>query len=312
MTAHETQTEDVRDRGLPTEFPPAEKSYALYENVDYQDHWRDRGHQRQDALERHILAEMLPARGRRILDLGGGYGRLAPVYLDRFEQSVLYDGSLSLLRDARKTLRDRVVTVAGDVGRLPFRAGAFDCVLSIRVLQHVHELEGALAELRRVMAGGGSVVFSYHNKRNANRVLRYYETRNHGNPFKLESEEIGPTLVTHHPDRVATIMSETGFSEPVYEGTVVNPLASMTERLGAGRPSGAAWAPLLGKAKLAPWLIGRAEALGETRLLEASAVSDLFACPVCHEAVFASAGGYECPECGRAYPVSDGIADFRV
>ena len=304
---------DTRDKGLPDAVPPPDKAYSLYEGVDYHEHWEDSGHVRQDALERHILAEMLPASGRRIIDLGGGYGRLAPSYLERFEQAVLYDGSLSLLRSARDTLGDRVVLVAGDVGRLPFSAACFDCVLTIRVLQHVHDLPGALSEIRRVTAGDGTLVFSYHNKSNANRILHYLETRKTGSPFSLESAEIGPALISHHPTRVASLLQDARFSEPEYRGTVVvNSLASITERFGRRVPAGARWAPFMGRFRIAPWLIGRSAAEGSEELRTADSIDDLFLCPICHGDLDRSDEGYECAACRRRYPVDDGIVDFRL
>ena len=313
MMAHDASSKDTRDKGLPEKFPPPEKSYSLYEDVEYQEHWEDSGHIRQDALERHIISDMLPVSGRRIIDVGGGYGRLAPVYLERFNQAVLYDGSLSLLRSARDTLGDRAVLVAGDVGRLPFKPASFDCVLTIRVLQHVHDLPGTLEEMRRVTAGDGSLVFSYHNKRNANRILHYLGTRKTGDPFSPESAEIGPTLISHHPAQVATLLHDARFSAPDYRGTVVvNSLARITEAFGRKAPAGATWAPLMGKFWLAPWLIGRSVAEGAEDLQAADSIEGLFQCPICHGDLVRSDQGYECPACRRSYPIEDGIADFRL
>jgi ubiquinone/menaquinone biosynthesis C-methylase UbiE len=304
---------DTRDKGLPDKFPPSEKSYSLYEGVRYQEHWEDRSHARQDALEQYIISGLLPASGRRIIDLGCGYGRLAPTYLDRFDQAVLYDGSLSLLRDARDTLGDRALLVAGDVGRLPFKAASFDCVLTIRVLQHVHDLAGTLEEMRRITAGNGTVVFSYHNKRNARRILRYFDTRKRGNPFSLESAEIDPTLISHHPRRIEAIMHAAGFSAPEYRGTVVvDSLASITERFEPRVPAGARWAPFMGRFWLAPWLIGRSYATADADPEPAGRTDDLFQCPSCQGDVVRQGPGFECPACHRTYPVEDGIYDFRL
>lgn len=302
-----------RDKGLPVRFPPSGKDYSLYEGIRYQEHWEDPAEIRQDALERYIISDMLPASGRRIIDLGAGYGRLAPVYLERFDQAVLYDGSMSLLRDARDDLGTRALLVAGDLSRLPFKAASFDCVLTIRVLQHVRDLPGAFGEMRRVVEGNGSVVFSYHNKRNARRVIRYFDTRKSGNPFSLESAEIGPTLISHHPRRVDALMREAGFTTPEYKGTVVvGPLANITDRLGHQAPAGARWASLMGRLRLAPWLIGRSFAEGSADAREVDSTDDLFECPNCHADLRSLDQAYECPGCHRRYPIDDGIVDFRL
>jgi len=299
-------------KALPDRFPPAEKSYALYENIEYQEFWEEPGLSRQDALERHIISGLLPVSGRRIIDLGGGYGRLAPCYINRFDQAVLCDGSLSLLRDAREALGSRALLVAADIAQLPFRTASFDCVLTIRVLQHMSDLQGTLKEVRRIIAAGGRLVFSYHNKRNANRVIRHSADRGNSSPYSLEPVEVWPTLISRHPDQVGTFLREARFSDPEYRGTVVvDSLANITDRFGRRTPAGARWAPFMGRFRLAPWLIGKSVAQGGDDLEAGDSIDDLFECPVCRGGLTRSGRGFECAACRRDYPIEDGIVDFR-
>lgn len=300
-------------RGLPKDFSVAEKSCSLYEDIEYEQYWDDPAQARQDALEKRLISEMLPARGRRIIDVGCGYGRLAPVYIDRFDSVVLYDGSMSLLRHAREDIGERAVLVAGDAMNLPFRAASFDTLLTIRVLQHMTDLGGAIREMRRVLPRGGSFVFSYHNKRNARRVLAYPKTRQTADPFSLESAEVSPTLISHHPTRVAALLGDAGFTDAEYRGAVVvNGLAQLTEKFGRTEPSGLAWASFTGRHALAPWLVGRASAVGGGELAPGDSVEALFECPDCRGNVARSDESYRCGACGRSYPIVDGIADFRL
>ena len=300
-------------RGLPEGFPPAERSYSLYEGVEYQGFWDDPRLRRQDMLEQHIVSEMLPASGRRILDLGAGYGRLAPCYVDRFDQVILCDGSLSLLRDARAALGNRATLVAADLGRLPFKAASFDCVLTIRVLQHVHELTDTLAGVRRILGGDGRLVFSYHNKRNAKDILRNLVARGDASPFSLQSTEPMPTLISRHPTTVEATLADVGFSPPDYQGTAfVHALAGITERFGSQTPAGARVAPFMGRHRLAPWLIGKSFAQGPDPLRQAHSIDDLLQCPACAGNLDRSIDSLSCSVCRRGYPIDDGILDFRL
>ncbi|PKQ15526.1 MAG: hypothetical protein CVT67_08900 [Actinobacteria bacterium HGW-Actinobacteria-7] len=300
-------------KSLPDKFPPAEKSFSLYEDIEYQEYWEEPGLDRLDALEQHLITELLPASGRSIIDLGCGYGRLAPCYVDRFERVVLCDGSLSLLHGARETLGDRAVLVAADVTRLPFKPASFDAVLTIRVLQHIQNLECAFEEAHRILARDGTFVFSYHNKSNPHRVLRYLADRSSGNPFTLESVPVWATLISHHPRRVGALMREAGFSDPEYCGTVVvNALANITDRLGRKSPSGASWAQLMGRLRIAPWLIGQSFSQGGSELAPGDDASEILACPACHGDLSRSDRGFGCSACTRMYPIEDGIFDFRV
>lgn len=90
---------------------------------------------------------------RRVLDVGSGPGNdLAAVGIDR---AVGVDSSSVMCRRCHDR-GGRVV--AGDALRLPFADGAFDGVRADRVLQHLLDPVGALAEMVRVTQPGGTVV----------------------------------------------------------------------------------------------------------------------------------------------------------
>lgn len=62
--------------------------------------------------------------------------------------------SLSMLREAKRSARRNVAFVQGDIENLPFRAGAFDGVITIRFLRHLPRPErvkvfGRLREVTR-------------------------------------------------------------------------------------------------------------------------------------------------------------------
>jgi len=163
-----------------------------------------------------------------------------------------------------------------------------------------------------VSAAGGRLVFSYHNKRNARRVVRYPFARGSTNPFSPEPVEVWPTLLSRHPSQIARLVDDAGFTAPQYQGTVVvNSLARITERFGSWAPAGSMWAPIMGRFRLAPWLIGSSHALGGGGLRPGDSIDDLFQCPVCRGDVERSDGGYECRACQSEYPIEDGIVDFR-
>jgi SAM-dependent methyltransferase len=300
-------------RGLPDAFAPAEKGYALYEDVDYREFWKDPEQTRQDVLEKHLIAEMLPATGHRLIDVGCGYARLAPLYLGRFNEVVLLDGSMSLLRQAHETYGDAATYVAGDAGNLPFADATFDCLLTIRVLHHLHDLEGALAGMGRVLEKDGRMVFSYHNKRNARRMLEWAVGQREASPFDVESAETYPTLLSHHPVQVERYLGHAGFYAPEYQGAVVlNALARASEAVGIRGPSGMMWSRFTGRHLLAPWLIGSSTASNRALPKARRTLDESFKCPACAGAPLRDDSGYLCQSCGREYPIADGIIDFRL
>ncbi|MFN7955848.1 MAG: class I SAM-dependent methyltransferase, partial [bacterium] len=95
----------------------------------------------------------------RLLDLGGGTGRLALPLAEQGCRVTLVDASAAALADAAAALAttDLDVTLglgsAYDVGELP--SGSFDAALSIEVCCYLEEPGSAVAELARVLRPGG-------------------------------------------------------------------------------------------------------------------------------------------------------------
>jgi 2-polyprenyl-3-methyl-5-hydroxy-6-metoxy-1,4-benzoquinol methylase len=105
--------------------------------------------------------------GRTVLDAGCGVGYGSdefttglPAYyvgVDRFVDAIR-------LAQRRYAVPGRLF-LAADVMALPCASQRFDIVLSFEVLEHVHEVDRYLVELRRVLRPGGTCVVSTPNKR---------------------------------------------------------------------------------------------------------------------------------------------------
>ncbi len=111
-------------------------------------------------LRAAALAEM-PALGR-LLEVGAGTGANFEHYPDGATVAAT-ELSIEMLRRARAKRRGANVTlVQSPAERLPFADAAFDAALSTLVLCSVESISAALAELRRVVRGGGRVVLVEH------------------------------------------------------------------------------------------------------------------------------------------------------
>jgi len=105
------------------------------------------------------LAGVAP--GAVVLDVATGTGDLARAFLAETGARAVVgvDFVEPMLGRARAKVAGRPVRlVAGDALALPFPDGAFGCVASAFLLRNLADLEAGLAEMRRVTAGGGSVV----------------------------------------------------------------------------------------------------------------------------------------------------------
>ena len=96
-----------------------------------------------------------------VLDLGAGTGDLAREALWQYPtcRPVAADFTLEMMRVGRKTADlPGLDWSAADAGRLPFRDGTFDAVVSGFLLRNVVDLRQSLSEQYRVLKHGGRIV----------------------------------------------------------------------------------------------------------------------------------------------------------
>ncbi len=100
------------------------------------------------------LLGLLPAAGRRTLDLGCGEGRISRVLRQLGHQVVGADASPAMVGYAISHPA-AVPAVAGDGAALPFGDGTFDLVVAHLCLQDFDEMPKAVAEVSRVLMRAG-------------------------------------------------------------------------------------------------------------------------------------------------------------
>ncbi len=295
--------------GLPPTFHPQQAS-RMYDGVEYKDFWDNPAKMRLDNLEKAIVRQLLPASGHRIIDVGCGYGRLACCYLERFDQVVMLDGSITLLRQAQENIGERATYIAADANRLPFLPGSFDCALMIRVFHHINDSQAILSEMQRILSKGGNLIFNYCNKLSVRQLLQWILRLKRENPLTTEPTGIGTRLISHHPAHVDQLLKQHGFYRTKYLGAgILDKLPDNSEHLSRLAES---LAPLLGVIKLAPWINCRATVSSEVPIKTWQYLDDILVCPACHQELTRQIFTYHCRGCQDSFPVENGILDFRI
>jgi len=101
------------------------------------------------------LVDLLQARpSERILDIGGGTGRVSQIFSCGY-MVVVYDLSIGMLQQAR---RKGMILCRGSAECLPFADGSFDRALMIDAFHHFRDQHAAAQEALRVLRPGGRLV----------------------------------------------------------------------------------------------------------------------------------------------------------
>lgn len=184
-----------------------------YEGSDYRTRfWEGQGRSYEDRVERAVLQRLLPTSGRRMLEVGAGFGRLTPEY-HAYQQVVLLDYSFSQLQYARQHYGDDgFLYIAANAYQLPFMPGVFDGVTMIRVIHHFENVPGVLQQIRRVMQPQGRFILEFANKRNLKALLRYALGRQSWNPNALDPVEFVELNFNFHPTYIQTALQTAGFT----------------------------------------------------------------------------------------------------
>ena len=122
----------------------------------------------------------------RVLEIGAGTGLnllLYPASVDHLTVTEPEAPMLQRLHDRAATLDRPVEVVQAPAERLPFADDTFDRVVSTLALCTVDDLPGALAEVRRVLAPGGSLLLVEHVRSEDERTAAWQD-RLHG-PWRL-------------------------------------------------------------------------------------------------------------------------------
>lgn len=283
-----------------------------YEGSDYQERfWARGGREYEDLAERAALRKLLPPTGRRLVELGAAFGRLADLYRG-YDQVILLDYSRSLLRQAqaRWGVGGRFLYVAANIYRLPLVNGAVDTAVMVRVMHHLVDVPAALAQIRRTVAPGGVFVAEYASKRHLKSIARYALRRQPWSPFDPAPYEFVPLNFDFHPAWMSRRLYAAGFA--VQRELAVShfrlpllkrlaPATALAAADGAVQSVGALW-------KLTPSVFVRCAVPG---LRPAALPADLFCCPECGGSLTPAADSLDCAGCGARWSTRDGLYDFK-
>lgn len=309
---------ELNCRSRAIEPPPKPRPICSYEGSAYRTEFWGSGRDYEDAAERIAISRLLPPRGRRLVEIGAGYGRLAALY-GGYDEVVFFDYAISQLRQARELWgnsgpggRPGYRYVAGSFYSLPFAPAVFDAVTMIRTIHHAADVSAVLKGVAQILAPGGIFLLEFANKRNLKAILRYFLRRQLWSPFDQAPFEFAELNFDFHPAwmrrqltlaglEVQKVRSVSHFRLNLLKQLLPLKLLVALERV--CQPTGKWW-------QLTPSVFVCCQAINQHQPAPADA---FFRCTVCDSVMLEEGGGeLRCVDCGARFAVCEGIYDFRA
>ena len=117
----------------------------------------------QDDWHPRYVAQLAPAPGESVLDVGCGFGAFHPALDAAGARVVAFDYSSGMAREARQRAARHGLAVRvlqADAQRIPLGDNSVDHALSSHMLYHVPDIRRVLEEIRRVVKVGGRVLIT--------------------------------------------------------------------------------------------------------------------------------------------------------
>jgi SAM-dependent methyltransferase len=292
--------------------PDSRPRICDYEGSNYRtEFWEGKGRDYEDQVERIALRRLLPKRGRRLLEIGAGFGRLSEEY-GAYDQVVLLDYSFSQLQNAQEYLgaTDRYIYVAADAYHLPFRPGVFDGATMIRVIHHMADVPRVLEQVRQALSLKGIFILEHANKRHLKSMLRYALDKQTWNPYSLEPVEFVELNFDFHPEYIQHELRTAGFQVQARLPVSFFRLDAFKEHIPSHLLASLDGLLQLTGLLYSPSIFVKCLAVGS---LADNADSDmLFACPQCGRDLVEESDEIICPHENVHWAIRGGIYDFKA
>jgi ubiquinone/menaquinone biosynthesis C-methylase UbiE len=184
----------------------------FYNTYDYAAFWKGRDFEDDaDRIAIRRLMKKIPPPHRKIVDVGGGIGRIASLYEEIWDRAVILDPSHTQLAIARKNVArpDKIEFLEGFAESIPLPAASCDAALCIRTFHYVEDPRHAIKEIGRVLMHGGHLVLEIPNKIHMKARIRgfFSQSKIHSYESVSRSIEDKETLfLNHHPAAIRDIL----------------------------------------------------------------------------------------------------------
>lgn len=156
--------------------PSKRKIFYDDPSFDYQKYWENRVYENQsEKIALKKLLKLIPNKKKKsLIDIGGGFGRLATEYTSLFKKCLLIEPSIKLIKQAEELSKDfpNLKVKKSFVEKINVDDKSFDVILMIRVVHHLKDLNIVLKEVDRILRPQGFLVLEFANKSHLKNIIK--------------------------------------------------------------------------------------------------------------------------------------------
>ncbi len=223
------------------------RSKDFYNTYDYAAFWK--GRKFEDAADRIAIGRLMkkiPLPHRELIDVGGGIGRIAPLYEAKWSHAVILDPSHMQLAVAKKNVSrpEKIDFVEGSAESIPLPSSSCDTALCVRTFHYVEDPRRAIKEIWRVLTPDGYLILEIPNKIHAKARLKGFfrrEISSHESVSRsIQDKDV--LFLNHHPAAIRDVLltewfeiidtlSVSNFRSPFLKKTIPAPILLFFERI---------------------------------------------------------------------------------
>lgn len=162
-------------------------------------------------FHRDLFLPLVPAPGRRTLDLGCGEGRVSRDLQALGHRVVGLDASRTLIAAARASTLDAALARA-NAATLPFASDAFDCVIAFNSLQDIDDFTSTIREIYRVLMPGGRFCLALPHPINS---AGHFESSDADSRFMIDGSYLDPFYLADKRTRDGLTMTFVSVHRPL-------------------------------------------------------------------------------------------------
>lgn len=192
---------------------------AFYDTYNYLAYWhgRDYEHEAEVIALRAFLSKL--GKVKTILEVGAGFGRLAPLYINNKstnQKIILSDPCSKQLKFARKNLVNKKIKfLQASLNELPnkIKPHSIDLLVIVRVLHHIDNLDETFDTISRLLKKDGFLILEFANKRHLKATISEFFRGN----FTFLLDIFPKDLRKHTSSKIITIPFNNYHPDNIFE-----------------------------------------------------------------------------------------------